>query len=140
MSSTAPREKVCLLPNWWHVWWYSLGNGAPNTWPRSFSMDGALFCRPPNFPLLRIRSPWRVRSVGHCILFWTTYQIVTFIHVVPNIWRFFKTNTHSVSYPPTIAISRIQVINKYGVSKKRCKNWEESENINSFTIWLCLPW
>ena len=54
-------------------------SGSPNTAPLSFSMGTALFIRPPNLPLLRIRSPSRVSIVGQCVNF-TIYreQVVIF--------------------------------------------------------------
>ena len=49
--------------------WYSTGNGSPNTAPRSLSIGSALFISPPNLPLLRMRSPSRVKIVGQCVNF-----------------------------------------------------------------------
>lgn len=52
---------------------YSGDIGSPNTDPRSFSSGNARFISPPNFPLLRIRSPLRVKIVGQCVNF-TSYK------------------------------------------------------------------
>lgn len=42
-------------------------SGSPNTAPFNFSIGTALFIKPPNLPLLLMRSPSLVRMVGQCV-------------------------------------------------------------------------
>lgn len=57
--------------------WYCCGRGAPNMC--NVVIAGALFCAPPNFPLLLTLSPCLVSMVGHWILFCTTCKQQLFL-------------------------------------------------------------
>jgi len=78
VHSTAMRPNnnnimIATSPMWETTTWYSCAIGSPNTAPFSLSSGNALFIRPPNLPLLRTRSPVRVRIVGQ----WVNFTICT---------------------------------------------------------------
>jgi len=67
------EPQLVEVPMWETTTWYSCATGSPNTAPFSLSSGNALFISPPNLPLLRTRSPVRVKIVGQ----WVNFTIYT---------------------------------------------------------------